>query len=276
MSGINFDLKIQGTSIIYDQKINSDRSGKFTRYHNPQDLKGTWENMLNTALREVVKNAAEGRETKFFSTVSKVSMTVRIDDKTDQLIIEVIDNGEGMPPGNFKNMLTTKGHPEERGLGLKVIYDIIEDRLGGKVEIESHPVEKVGRASSGTTVRFLIPAHTAKMNLKNEKELPHGDLAQIAKKGGIDLTPANMNIEIKKEIASSPLAPRNDTNRSPNEAIGPFDVSEGIKFHMNAAMLAQLQNAPGFVPVIINIQPLTNLRGFLGIQETVGNSQGVG
>ncbi len=41
-------------------------------------------------------------------------------------------------------------------------------------------------------------------------------------------------------------------------------------------MLEQLQNAPGFVPVIINIQPMTDLRLFLGAQETSGNSRGVG
>ena len=42
---------------------------------------------------------------------------------------------------------------------------------------------------------------------------------------------------------------------------------EGIKFHMDPAMLAQLQNASGFVPVIINIQPLKNLSAFLGINN---------
>ncbi len=39
----------------------------------------------------------------------------------------------------------------------------------------------------------------------------------------------------------------------------------GIKFHLDPALLAQLQNAPGFVPVIINIQPMTNLKQFLGL-----------
>jgi len=38
-----------------------------------------------------------------------------------------------------------------------------------------------------------------------------------------------------------------------------------IKFSMDPAMLKQLQNAPGFVPVIINIQPMTDLRAFLGV-----------
>ncbi len=40
---------------------------------------------------------------------------------------------------------------------------------------------------------------------------------------------------------------------------------EGIQFKMDPAMLAQLQNASGFTPVIINIQPMNNLREFLGI-----------
>jgi hypothetical protein len=38
-----------------------------------------------------------------------------------------------------------------------------------------------------------------------------------------------------------------------------------IKFHLDPVQLAQLQNAPGFTPVIINIQPMKNLRAFLGI-----------
>jgi len=62
-------------------------------------------------------------------------------------------------------------------------------------------------------------------------------------KGGIDLTPANMNLQ---------------TQNSNGE----------IKFHLDSARLAQLQNAPGFVPVIINIQPMNNLREFLGLNDS--------
>jgi hypothetical protein len=81
------------------------------------------------------------------------------------------------------------------------------------------------------------------------------DSALVAKNGGIDLTPAKMNVEVKKEIASSlGNTPRNDTG------------VEGIKFHLDPAMLAQLCNAPGFVPVIISVQPMTDLRRFLEVQ----------
>ena len=64
------------------------------------------------------------------------------------------------------------------------------------------------------------------------------------KKGGIDLTPANMNVQTK-------------------------NGGETIKFHIDPVMLAQLQNTSGFVPVIINIQPLKDLSNFLGIYAHV-------
>jgi len=79
------------------------------------------------------------------------------------------------------------------------------------------------------------------------------DKAAVAKsnEGGIDLTPANMDVQIKKEIASSlGSTPRNDT-------------SEGIKFHLDPAMLEQLQNATGFSPVIVDVRPLKSLSEFL-------------
>ncbi len=41
------------------------------------------------------------------------------------------------------------------------------------------------------------------------------------------------------------------------------NVGDGIKFHIDPGQLAQLQNAPGFVPVIISIRPLNNLQQFL-------------
>jgi hypothetical protein len=36
---------------------------------------------------------------------------------------------------------------------------------------------------------------------------------------------------------------------------------------MDPTMLVKLQNAPGFVPVIINIRPLKNIQEFLGLNQ---------
>jgi len=68
--------------------------------------------------------------------------------------------------------------------------------------------------------------------------------------GGIDFNSNKMNLQVK--------------TGSPTGAFG--DDKGGIKFHIDQAMLRQLQDAPGFMPVIIHIQPMTNLRAFLGIK----------
>jgi len=66
--------------------------------------------------------------------------------------------------------------------------------------------------------------------------------------GGIDLTPANMNLQTR--VVGNDKA-----------------LLGGIKFHLTPAMLARLQNALGFVPVIVNIKPLNDLKQFLGVEE---------
>ena len=62
--------------------------------------------------------------------------------------------------------------------------------------------------------------------------------------GGIDLSPTSINLQTR-------------------------NAGVGIKFKLDPGMLARLQNAPGFTPVIINIQPMTNLRQFLGLDAKV-------
>ncbi len=48
---------------------------------------------------------------------------------------------------------------------------------------------------------------------------------------------------------------------------------KGIQFHIDPAMLEQLQNARGFMPVIINIQPMPDIRKFLGLSQQSETSQ---
>jgi hypothetical protein len=66
--------------------------------------------------------------------------------------------------------------------------------------------------------------------------------------GGIDLTPANMNLQTQ-------------------------NINEEIKFKFDPAMLQQLQKVSGFVPVIINIQLLENLPAFLGFNQVANATQ---
>ncbi len=75
------------------------------------------------------------------------------------------------------------------------------------------------------------------------------DKAMAGRKGGIDLTS--------------------------DKALTVQNNGQGIKFHIDPAQLEQLQNAPGFVPVIINIQPMTDIRTFLGLNQPQASTQSV-
>lgn len=60
--------------------------------------------------------------------------------------------------------------------------------------------------------------------------------------GGIDLTASKMDLDLQNDGRS-------------------------IQFRTDPAMLRRLQNASGFTPVIINIQPLNDIRLFLGLKD---------
>jgi signal transduction histidine kinase len=69
------------------------------------------------------------------------------------VIVEIEDNGCGIPPENlprlFDPFFTTKPVGQGTGLGLSVSYGIIRDH-GGAIEVDS----ALGR---GSTFRILLP-----------------------------------------------------------------------------------------------------------------------
>ena len=69
-------------------------------------------------------------------------------------MIEVGDNGRGMPPEvaarAFEAFYTTKDVGHGTGLGLDIARRIIVERHGGKISIDSRPGE--------TTLRVELPA----------------------------------------------------------------------------------------------------------------------
>jgi signal transduction histidine kinase len=92
----------------------------------PSELAQVWVNLLDNAA-DAVNGGGE------------ISVQTRRDD--NQTVVEIIDNGPGIPPENlsriFEPFFTTKGVGSGKGLGLTISQGIVGDRHGGEIEVES-------------------------------------------------------------------------------------------------------------------------------------------
>ena len=92
----------------------------------PSELAQVWVNLLDNAA-DAVNGGGE------------IAIQTRRDD--NQTVVEIIDNGPGIPPENlshiFEPFFTTKGVGSGKGLGLTISQGIVGDRHGGEIEVES-------------------------------------------------------------------------------------------------------------------------------------------
>ena len=77
--------------------------------------------------------------------------------KGNEIIVEVTDNGPGIPKANlsriFDPFFTTKPVGKGTGLGLSICYGIVE-KMGGRIEVQS-------MVDVETTFRVRIPSQAA-------------------------------------------------------------------------------------------------------------------
>ncbi|MDZ7743400.1 MAG: tetratricopeptide repeat protein [Bacteroidota bacterium] len=101
----------------------------------PQDLGRVFLNLINNAFYAVNKkrqHAGEG---------FKPQVKIKTSRMNDQVVIKIIDNGDGIPENIakriFQPFFTTKPTGEGTGLGLSLSYDIITKGHGGKLKMNT-------------------------------------------------------------------------------------------------------------------------------------------
>ena len=193
-------------------------------------------------LEELINSSDETAEMGKKGAEAVEAYRSEVQSKTQEFVFQII----GARPQLRKSLIDS---PAYRDQPIEQEQAIVQKTLTKEPVIEANVRDRVEPnlvldVSANYSRWALWPIGKIWNGLKKFKQYFKGgsDKAQIANPeyGGIDLTPANMHL----------LTQNN---------------GETIKFHINPAMLKQLQNAPGFVPVIISIQPMTNLRQFLSV-----------
>ncbi|MBR0555620.1 PAS domain-containing sensor histidine kinase [Ciceribacter sp. L1K23] len=133
--------------------------------------------MLGQAFANLIKNAVEAIEaaaTDRPGMVGKILVRSRFEPSLDRFVIDVIDNGKGLPVENRHRILEPYMTMREKGtgLGLAIVKKIIEEH-GGQLELHDAPADfDNGR---GAMIRVLLPRMEAgAISAEQDKEVVHG------------------------------------------------------------------------------------------------------
>ncbi|HEX5830953.1 MAG TPA: PAS domain S-box protein [Gemmatimonadaceae bacterium] len=120
-------------------------------------------NLVLNAEQAIEGGAATGRSPAVGAPRGHVILRARRAD--DQLVLEVEDDGPGIPPEDLTRIWdpfwTTKADGEGTGLGLAVTHGIVAGH-GGTVDVESDP-------AWGTRFRLVLPAPSAEEEQRHEE-----------------------------------------------------------------------------------------------------------
>ncbi len=113
---------------------------------------------LGQVLLNLLVNALQAIESTNRSDGGRIRISSR--NQNGEMLIEVADNGTGIPPEHlpklFDPFFTTKPVGEGTGLGLSISHGIISGH-GGRIEVDS-------RQGEGTTFRIFLPLHANRGN----------------------------------------------------------------------------------------------------------------
>lgn len=144
----------------------------------------------------LVMNATEAIQHK---GPGRVEVSTSLSPAKDAVLLTVTDNGEGIPPENlakiFDPFFTTKPEGKGVGLGLAVLYGIVEAH-GGEVDVKSKP-------GAGTTftikLPLIAPEPSGAVNLplsgNSRTTVTHGAAKSAESPGSFDAAPGGLCAE---------------------------------------------------------------------------------
>jgi len=150
---------------------------RFIKEWGDEPLVGAFDaRMLGQAFSNLVKNAEEAIEaipSDERRDEQKIMIRAHVDTDAGRVIVDVIDNGKGLPHENRHRILEPYMTMREKGtgLGLPIVKKIIEEH-GGQLELHDAPPDFDN--GNGAMIRVILPRRGESAEVENLKVEAHG------------------------------------------------------------------------------------------------------
>ena len=123
--------------------------------------------LISQAVTNIIKNATEAIEQVSPEQLGKGRIEVIAARENDDIVIDVIDNGVGLPKMARARLLepyvTTRA--KGTGLGLAIVGRVLEDH-GGRIELKDASDFRPGQRGAWMRMRFSVSGHAPKIEVK--------------------------------------------------------------------------------------------------------------
>src|SRR5437762_9255707 len=123
--------------------------------------------LISQALTNIIKNATEAIEAVPTEELGKGRIEVIAGREDDDIVIDVVDNGIGLPKVSRARLLEPYVTTREKGtgLGLAIVGRVLEDH-GGRIELNDAADIRPGARGAWMRLRFAISGHAPKAEVK--------------------------------------------------------------------------------------------------------------
>jgi two-component system, NtrC family, nitrogen regulation sensor histidine kinase NtrY len=169
--------------------------------------------LISQALTNIIKNAAEAIEAVPRDQLEKGRIDVIAARENEDIVIDVIDNGIGLPKVARARLLEPYVTTREKGtgLGLAIVGRVLEDH-GGRIELKDAADFRPGQRGAWMRLRFAASGKAAKPEVKEQ---------------AADSTPSQA--EMTETGAATAKALNTETKASETETVEPADTTSDTK-----------------------------------------------
>ena len=136
--------------------------------------------LISQALTNIIKNATEAIGAVPPEELGKGRIDVTAAQEDDDIIIDVIDNGVGLPKESRARLLEPYVTTREKGtgLGLAIVGRVLEDH-GGKIELNDASTIRPGQRGAWVRLRFAVLGRPKDADIKTSDTPQKTETAEV-------------------------------------------------------------------------------------------------